>query len=424
MSAAVPRARGYSVDASTERLRGHAGVGDRLRIAYVYDALYPLHRGGAERRYRELATRMSARHEVHYVTWRSWQGSPPEELDGVVLHGVGAVPGFYGADGRRTVREATAFAARLVPTLLRQRFDVIDCSATPYVPLYAVWLASRLTRTPLVVTWHEFWGPYWTGYLPDRPLLAGIARRIETGCRTFGGRRIAVSPFTAQRLMEAGGGGPPVEVIGNGISLSDIDAAAPGAKSDVVFVGRLIADKKVDHLLKAVALLVGDRPRLRCTIVGDGPERTALESLAEGLGISGNVHFTGPIAGDAVFSTLKAGALLALPSVREGFGITVVEAQACGAVPIVARSPLSAAPDLVRDGVDGVVHDPTPSALAGAIGGLLANPDRRAAMRERGREAAAGRDWGVVADQMEAIYQSVTADRDRTAGVARVRAHV
>jgi glycosyltransferase involved in cell wall biosynthesis len=424
MSAAVPRAHGYPVDAGNEKLRGHAGAGDRLRIAYVYDALYPLHRGGAERRYRELATRMSARHEVHYVTWHSWQGSPPDELDGVVLHSVGAAPGFYGADGRRTVREATAFAARLIPTLLHQRFDVIDCSATPYVPLYAVWLASLLTRTPLVVTWHEFWGPYWSGYLPDRPLLAGIARRIEAGCRTFGTRRIAVSPFTAGRMMEAGGGGTPVEVIGNGISLSDIDAAAPGAESDIVFVGRLIADKKVDHLLEAVALLVGDRPRLRCTIVGDGPERTALESLAGSLGITGNVHFTGPIAGDAVFSTLKAGALLALPSIREGFGITVVEAQACGAVPIVARSPLSAAPDLVRDGVDGVVHDPTPSALAAAIGGLLANPERRAAMRERGREAAAGRDWGVVADQMEAIYRSVTADRHRTAGVERVRAHV
>jgi glycosyltransferase involved in cell wall biosynthesis len=408
MSAAVPRAHGYSVDASPEKIRGHAGVGDRLRIAYVYDALYPLHRGGAERRYRELATRMSARHEVHYVTWRSWQGSPPEELDGVALHGVGAAPGFYGTDGRRTVREASAFAARLVPALLRQRFDVIDSSATPYVPLYAVWLASRLTRTPLVVTWHEFWGPYWVGYLPDRPLLAGIARRIEAGCRTFGTRRIAVSPFTARRLMEAGGGGAPVEVIGNGISLSDIDATAPGAKSDVVFVGRLIADKKVDHLLKAVALLVGDRPRLRCTIVGDGPERAALESLADGLGITGNVHFTGPIAGDAV----------SLPSVREGFGITIVEAQACGAVPIVARSPLSAAPDLVRDGVDGVVHDPTPSALAAAIGGLLANPDRRAAMRERGREAAAGRDWGVVADQMEAIYRSAV---NRHAEIAHVQ---
>jgi glycosyltransferase involved in cell wall biosynthesis len=424
MSAAVPRAHGYPVDAGTEKLRGHAGVGDRLRIAYVYDALYPVHRGGAERRYRELATRMSERHEVHYVTWSSWHGSPPEELDGLVLHGVGAAPGFYGTDGRRTVREATAFAARLVPTLLRQRFDVIDCSATPYVPLYAVWLASRLTRTPLVVTWHEFWGPYWTAYLPDRLLLAGIARRIEAGCRAFGTRRVAVSPFTAQRLMEAGGGGAPVEVIGNGISLSDIDAAAPGAKSDIVFVGRLIADKKVDHLLEAVALLAGDRPRLRCTIVGDGPERTALESLADGLGITGKVHFSGPITGDAVFSTLKAAALLALPSVREGFGITIVEAQACGAIPIVARSPLSAAPDLVRDGVDGVVHDPKPSALAAAIGGLLANPERRAAMRERGREAAAGRDWGVVADQMEAIYRSVTADRHRTAGVERVRAHV
>jgi phosphatidylinositol alpha-mannosyltransferase len=76
----------------------------------------------------------------------------------------------------------------------------------------------------------------------------------------------------------------------------------------------------------------------------------------------------------------------------------------------------------VRDGVDGVVHDPTPSALAGAIGGLLANPDRRAAMRERGREAAAGRDWGVVADQMEAIYRSAVNQRAEIAHVQSVDA--
>jgi L-malate glycosyltransferase len=404
-------------------VRSGGGTGDRLRIAYVYDALYPLNRGGAERRYQELATRMSARHEVHYVTWRSWRGSPPPELQGVILHGVGPAPGFYGTDGRRTVREAAAFAARLVPTLLRHRFDVIDCSATPYVPLYAVWLASRLTRTPLVVTWHEFWGAYWTAYLPDRPFLASIARRIEAGCRAFGTRRVAVSPFTARRLTEAGGGGSSVEVIGNGISLSDIDSAHPDPEpSDIVFVGRLIADKKVDHLLEAVALLVSDRPNVRCAIVGDGPERAALESLAGRLHIERNVRFTGPIAGNAVFGALKSSATLALPSAREGFGITVVEAQACGAVPVVARSPLSAASDLVRDGIDGVVFEPTPGALARALRELLADPERRGAMRERAREAAVGRDWRVVADRMEAIYRSAVSRRLQIARVQRADA--
>jgi glycosyltransferase involved in cell wall biosynthesis len=404
-------------------VRTGGGTGDRLRIAYVYDALYPLHRGGAERRYQELATRMSARHEVHYVTWRSWRESLPPELDGVVLHGVGAAPGFYGTDGRRTVREAAAFAARLAPTLLRQRFDVIDCAATPYVPLYAAWLASRLTRTPLVVTWHEFWGPYWTDYLPDRPVLASVARRIEAGCRAFGTRRVAVSPFTARRLTQAGGGGSPVEVIGNGISLSDIDSVQPDPEpSDIVFVGRLIADKKVDHLLEAVALLVGDSPHLRCSIVGDGPERATLESLARGLHLEHNVRFTGPIAGNAVFGALKSSAMLALPSLREGFGITVVEAQACGAVPVVARSPLSAAPDLVRDGVDGVVCEASPQALADALGELLADPERQATMRERAREAAVERDWRVVADRMEGIYRGAISRRPQIARVQRADA--
>ena len=101
---------------------------------------------------------------------------------------------------------------------------------------------------------------------------------------------------------------------------------------------------------------------------------------------------------------MKSAALLVMPSVREGFGITVAEAQACGTVPIVARSPMSAASALIRDGVDGLVCDPTTASLAEALTRLLADPARLASMSRHARQAARLYDWDLLAGRMEQVY--------------------
>lgn len=374
-----------------------------LRIGLVYDALYPYVTGGAEKRYHELATRLAERHEVHYLTWRFWDG--PDEIvqDGITLHGVGRPPSLYGADGKRTVREAVAFSARLLPVLLRQRWDVVDCSATPYLPLYATWLGSRVTHTPLVATWHEFWGEHWHDYLPQRPLVARVARALESGSRRLGDVTVPVSEFTAERMGLPAGG--ERQIVGNGVDLDAIRAARrAGKRIDVLFVGRLIDEKRVDLLLEAIHALAGRFPDLRCTVIGDGPERAALEGRAVRLGIADRVTFTGRIEGSRVYAAMKAASVLVMPSVREGFGITVAEAQACSTVPIVVRSPMSAASALVRDGVDGLACEPTTASLAEALTRLLSDPARLAEMSRGARRAARQHDWDLLADRMEEVY--------------------
>ncbi|MDP9467480.1 MAG: glycosyltransferase family 4 protein [Chloroflexota bacterium] len=374
-----------------------------LRIGLVYDALYPYVTGGAEKRYHELARRLAERHEVHYLTWRHWDGPNEIVRDGITLHGVGRPPALYGADGKRTVREAVAFSARLLPVLLRQRWDVIDCSATPYLPLYAAWLGARVTRTPLVATWHEFWGEHWHDYLPRRPIVARVARALEWGSRRLGDVTVPVSEFTAHRM-----GLPAAEeatIVGNGVDLDAIRATRRASKPvEVVFVGRLIDEKRVDLLLEAIHALAGRFPNLRCMVIGEGPERAALEGRAVRLGLAERVTFTGRIEGSRVYAAVKAAAVLVMPSVREGFGITVAEAQACGTVPIVVRSPMSAASALVRDGVDGLTCDPTIASMAEALARLLSDPVRLAAMSRAARRAAQQYDWDLLADRMEQVY--------------------
>ena len=174
--------------------------------------------------------------------------------------------------------------------------------------------------------------------------MARVAQHLEAGCRSLGDIRVAVSPFTARRLAE-GPGGVTSRVVGNGVSLDAIKRIAPsGEPSDIVFVGRLIDDKKVDVLLQALHRLVGEFPRVRCTIVGDGPERLQLERLAASLSLGAHVCFTGHVADGQTVALMKAARIFALPSIREGFGITVIEAQASGCVPVVARGSHTAAP--------------------------------------------------------------------------------
>jgi glycosyltransferase involved in cell wall biosynthesis len=379
-----------------------------MKIAFVYDALYPYINGGAEKRYYELATRLRERHEVHQVSWRHWDVAPDASLDGITLHGVGRPGRFYGEDGKRTVGEALSFTARLLPNLLRARYDVIDCSATPYLPVYAAWLATRLTRTPLVVTWHELWGEYWHSYLPQRPWVAGAARRLEAGSARLGDATVSVSPFTARRLAELHPQAPAATVASNGISLSQIQSAPPASeRSDVVFAGRLIEDKQVHLLLEAVALLRDEKPELRACIVGDGPQRAELEALAKRMGIAGRVRFTGRVSEASLLGHLKASRVLAFPSVREGFGMAVLEAQACGAVPVVVDSPYSSAAGLVRDGVDGIVCASSAASLAAALVAVLSDDRLQTRMRAAGLQAAAARDWDNIALQMEAVYREL-----------------
>jgi glycosyltransferase involved in cell wall biosynthesis len=141
---------------------------ERMRIAFVHDGLYPFFKGGAERRLFETARALAKHHDVTYVTWQYWDGPSVAMDGGVKLIGVGPAPSFYGADGKRTIRESVSFASRVLRLLATKHFDVVDCCATPIMAIYLSWLTAKLHRRPLVVTWHELWDEYWLDYLPER----------------------------------------------------------------------------------------------------------------------------------------------------------------------------------------------------------------------------------------------------------------
>jgi glycosyltransferase involved in cell wall biosynthesis len=373
-----------------------------MKIAYVYDAVYPWVKGGVEKRIREVSVRLADRgHEVHVYGMRSWDGPAMIERDGVTLHGVCPGEGLY-IDGRRTVPQALRFGKAVLRPLLASGADVVDCQNFPYFSCFSAKAASVLRGVPLVVTWHEVWADYWYDYLGRRGVFGKAVERLAA---RLSDHEVAVSPSTARALEGLGVPGP-VPVVPNGIDLTRIAAVAPAAESsDVIFTGRLIREKNVDVLLRALVPIREEVPDLRALIVGDGPERPALEALARDLGLAGAVTFTGFLPDyNAVIAAMKASRVFVLPSTREGFGIAALEAMACGLPVVTTDHPGNAAGDLVVPGVNGYRS----RLSAGEMGERIrAGLDLSRTRASDCRDAAAVYDWGRITDTLEKVYQNI-----------------
>ena len=226
-------------------------------------------------------------------------------------------------------------------------------------------------------------------------------------------RAVVCSDQTARRLQDSFPG-VPVETVSLGVDYARIDSVSPAANgADVVFAGRLLENKNVDLLLDAIALLSRERAPLRCLIIGEGPERRRLEEQAARLGIQG-IEFSDFVPEhDGLIATLKASRALVLPSEREGFGLVIVEANACGLPVVTLDHPNNAARYLVNPGMNGYLCSKNAASLAGAIVRAL----------DQGLSSDWHRpehyDWSVVADQVDRLLQSVVALRDRFTGRPR-----
>ena len=176
------------------------------------------------------------------------------------------------------------------------------------------------------------------------------------------------------------------------------------AERVIGFVGRLSAQKAVENLLEAFAVLLAKRNGVRLAIVGEGPEEAALKRLADELGISPRVSWLGAVDGIAALPLLD---VFALPSRYEGFPYVLLEALARG-LPIVTTD-VGGAREVVEEGVNGfIVAREAPEALARALIRLLDDD----ALRRRMSVAASLRADRFTLDRMVEqtlrVYESVT----------------
>lgn len=201
----------------------------------------------------------------------------------------------------------------------------------------------------------------------------------------------------------------------------DLDEAfTPGdgnvPRDGLVFVGRLVEKKGVEHLVRAVALLSGSHPDLALTIVGDGPLRGPLEVLARELGADARIRFVGSVRNEEVPEYLRAAKISVMPSVvaasgdQEGLGLVAVEALGCGCA--VVAFDLPAVRDTILHGKTGLMADPeNASDLADKIAMLLDDETLRQRLAESGRRHALEKfTWSAVGANYTKIITEMIAN--------------
>ncbi len=238
---------------------------------------------------------------------------------------------------------------------------------------------------------------------------------LYTAARQPGGREAVTRGLGAANLVLANSrgiaslarayGAREVRVVHLGADLPRSAPARSGPPA-IVTVGHLVARKRHADVLRALAVLSARHPALRYVIVGDGPERVALEGLAARLGVSARVEFCGQLAPAAALERARRCTLFAMPSTEEAFGVAYIEAMAGGLPAIGCRG--EPGPEEIAAAGDGFMLVPPGDIerLTQRIDELLSDPQRLREASRRARATVAEHfTWERCGTQTAAAYE-------------------
>lgn len=370
-------------------------------LVFVSDSVYPYMKGGKEKRLYEITRQLAAMgHEVHIYTMHWWPESEKiKQEQGVYLHAICKKHEMYHGD-RRAIKEAILFSLACFK-LLRVRFDVLDVDHMPFFPIFTTWIVCKLRGRKLYATWHEALSRQeWTSYMRRGGIIASI---IERMCTYLPHCITAASAQTKESLATIHGRDQRVALVASGINVAEVSSAPSATLNiDVLYVGRLVKDKHVDMLVEAVNLIAKQKPGVNVVIIGQGPERKALEERVAHYDLQKNITFLEPLPeARAIYAYMKAARVFCLPSVREGFGIVALEALGCGTPVVTVDSPGNAARHLIQPGQNGSVVPLTPDAIAEALVQWISTAQKPGIAAQ-----AAANDWQQLAQQQAEVYLS------------------
>jgi len=220
------------------------------------------------------------------------------------------------------------------------------------------------------------------------------------------------------RLAEPYVFGAPGVVVPLGLDLTDYSALPEpgtfrrshpeiGERPILLFLSRLNFKKGLDVLIQATARVIAAGIDAHLVLAGPdgGMEASARRWIAE-AGLEGRSTFTGMLRGKDKLAAFVDAALFVLPSLSENFGISVVEAMACG-TPVLVSDRVNIWREIVADGA-GIAEPPAPDAFAAAMLSLLNDEPRRRAMGQAARASVARRyQWNTIAGELERLYAQV-----------------
>ena len=350
---------------------------------------------------------------IHLVAWRDLDDP---EAGGSELHAdkiasrwaaagldvtfrTSAVPGGPAAltrDGYRVLRQAGRYAV-----FPGAAWEGIRMGHRPGDALVEIWngmpfLSPLWYRGPRIVFLHHVHAEMWGMVLP--PALARLGNLAE--------RRIAPRFYRSSRIVTLSESSRREIVDLLGLRSEQVTVDPPGVDARytpggprssvplVVAVGRLVPVKRFDALLRSLAKVKSDQPELRAVIIGEGYERPALEALRDELGATDWVSLPGRVEDDELVAWYRRAWVVASSSQREGWGMTLTEAAACG-TPAVATA-IAGHADAVLDGESGLLVEDMDE-LAGALGRVLGDEVLRSRLARGALSRARWFTWDATA---------------------------
>lgn len=367
-----------------------------LIFSYAYAPLV----GGAEVAVREITDRISSSEiEFYMVTARPKNTLAVEKIGNVTVYRVGGIGGLW--------KFLFPFvAARKGKKLHRERqYDAVWSIMAAYAGFAASFFKKQYPIVPFILTLQEGDPPEYIRHKVRfvRSMFKNIFKRAD--------RVQVISSYLGQFAKEEGAHVAPV-VIGNGVDVSLFSKARAVSErqalrrlfgvddNDIVLftASRLVTKNAVDVVIKSLVLLPNE---VKLVIAGNGPDRLMLDSLVKKLGLSSRVSFLGTVTYKDLPGWYQASTIFVRPSRSEGFGNVFAEAMAAG-IPVVATA-VGGIPDIVKDGVTGVickVDDPKDLALKIEI--LIADHSLRQRLIQNGLALVQEKyDWNVIADRMK-----------------------
>jgi 1,2-diacylglycerol 3-alpha-glucosyltransferase len=324
---------------------------------------------------------------------------------------------------QREFNMAAPFPHRARRRARERRLDIVH--AHTEFPLGQIGAAvARRLAVPLVFTLHTLWVHYFHyvfwGLVPDN-ILKTVLRRFYLKADYF----VAPSGKIKSYLEKEFGIAAHIETIPTGLDLERFFQFDPGParKAEfrtrhglheldtvLVFAGRLGREKSIDLLMTALPLLLPRHPRLKLLLVGDGPARGELESLAETLGVRKAVVFTGYLRGESLPLAYACADFFVIASTSESQGLVTVEAMASG-LPVVMRED-AASLDILGDRRNGIVWR-DPGEFVAALETLLTHRELVDDLKRRSRERSRAFTLAAFGERMEGYYDWILGDFNR-----------
>lgn len=372
-----------------------------MKIAFVCDRVNPIYYGGYEYLIYNLSQRLSVNHKVTIFTSMDKESVYINDVEYVK---VAKRYNYVNSNGTHNLKDWIRFIINLKKNLHKlESYDVVIVNTIPYFLLGRMLKKLNIKKISI---FHEAWYEYLREF---NPIIGHLLYREIRSIVNQSNLLVAVSSRTKDSLLK-NYKAKNVVTIPIGIETKSFSDKIK-YKYDIIYLGRLAAIKHINDLIKAIKIVKKEFPYVKVAIGGYGDQMDNLIKLSERLELQNNIEFLGHFDDREKFNLLRATKIFVLPSEREGFSISTLEAMFCGAVPIVAKpsyDEVFGCSDFVINNVTGLYFKRgNVDELGEKVIYLLKNQEFLYELKENAKKMAEKYSWESINESYEGILKTI-----------------